>query len=268
MGNRLNAGTRMTRSKQGRRHPANRCPTCGGTASGRFCGSCGSPLKGARCPACSATIEPGSKYCHNCSHRFGTSRGPIWIPYAVAGVAVAVVVAIAIGTGVGPEPTSVRLPQGLGTLPPPGGVSNAVPGSPRAQADAHFDRAMRAFEGGDPAEAASAGQIALTAYRLLPERDADLRFHMGLLHEIAGNREAMLAQADSIQIADPDHLLGLLIRARVYGTDTDPALLRETYRRLLELYDGQMATSRPEYQAHGRLLEVLREEARRALSVE
>jgi hypothetical protein len=158
----------------------------------------------------------------------------------------------------GPEPPSSS--QTPAPVPTP-----SFANTPEGEADRYFDQAMRAHEGGDMERARFSGQMALNAYRALPYITADQRFHLGLLHQITNDYDAILSQADSIEAAIPNHLFARMLRGRVYRQTNDDQALLAVYRDFLSAYDAEIATNRQEYQAHGSLIETFRNDALRAV---
>lgn len=181
---------------------------------------------------------------------------------AAAAVAVLAVVLITIDP-LRPETPAGRALPGIRQADP--SVSDLAAGTPRGEADRYFDQAMRAHETGDSARAAFAGSMALDAYARLPEPDADTRFHVGLLHEITRDHDAILAQADSIELSYPNHLFTYLLRHRVYARSGDTPAVSANSRDFLEAYEAEMATQKPEYEAHARMIVAFQSEARRAV---
>jgi hypothetical protein len=235
-----------------------RCSNCGRDASGNFCGSCGAALEGAPCPECNARLEPGALFCASCSHDLRVPRRsrmywPLVAALAVAGIAV---ILVAVRMDPGPKSTHPTVP-----ILPPRTAQTAQPLRPLQEADQFFDRAMRAYEGGDSAQARFAGRMALEAYASLNDLDADARFHVGLLHEITGDYDAMLAQADSIELTNPNHLFPPMLRHRVAVARGDYEGAQDAYRQFLARYDAEMAQKRPEYELHRNLIESFRREA-------
>jgi hypothetical protein len=246
--------------------PRSYCPNCGEPASGNFCTGCGVALRGARCPKCSSQLPSGSKFCNNCGHALGAAEGTgSYTPVIVIAAAVVVLVAVVMVTvgPFGPKPPSSQTTPAIQEVNP--AVSSFPAGTPRGEADRYFDQAMRAYEGGDSTRATFAGGLALGAYAELPEQDADTRFHMGLLHQIRGDYDAILAQADSIEQSNPHHLFAFLLRHRVYTQRNDSQSVNDVYRDFLEAYDVEIATGKEEYLAHGRLIEEFRTEATQAI---
>ena len=234
------------------------CSNCGNEASGNFCRSCGAALQGAPCPECNAQLKPGALYCHSCSHDLRARRSSKLYWLLITASAVTGVVLIVVALRMGSEPISTHP-----TVPilPPRTAATAQPYRPLQEADQFFDRAMRAYERGDSAQAAFTGRMALEAYASLDSLDADARFHVGLLHQIAGDYDAILAQADTIGLDTPTHLFAWLLRDRVYLARGDVELVEDNYLRFLERYDSEIALGRPEYELHSTLLDTFRRRA-------
>lgn len=234
------------------------CSNCGRKSTGAFCRGCGAVLKSARCPECNVQLEPGTLYCSSCSHdlRIRRSSQLFWPLVAAAAGAGLVIIVAALRMGP-PADANDQI-----TLLPMPGATGAPPASPREAADQFFDRAMRAEESGDTTLARFASRMAIEAYRMLEVEDADTRFHIGLLSEITHDQEAVLAQADSIEIESPEHLFAPLLRAWVYEQRDDSADVHEAYRQFLDRYQSEMSVIRPEYEAHWPLVERFRDEAR------
>ncbi len=245
----------MTATSKDKR--ASYCPSCGRPATGKFCTGCGSPLEGAACPECGAALQMGARYCHNCSHRIGGGVGSgkvlAWV-LAASAVVVSVVVAV-----VALRPTSTP-PTALPTAFTSQGVG-AARSTPRGEADALFDRAMTAFESGDSAAASFSGRMALSAYQLLGDLDADAHFHVGLLNQITGDYASMIARADSIENLVPTHLFAAMLRHRAGQVSGSREWMDQGYREFLQRYDSEIAAGRWEYDVHGRLVESFRAEA-------
>jgi hypothetical protein len=167
----------------------------------------------------------------------------------------------------GPRARADRVAAGLTQAPSaqaPAVSINPV-GTPRSEADRLFDQAMRAHEGGDSMQAASVGSMAVGAYSRLPNQDADARFHVGLLHEITRNSDAILVQADSIALSSPSHLFTYLLRHRAHSLSGNSEAADDIYRGFLEVYDLEITTGRQEYEAHARLIETFRNRAMQAV---
>ena len=234
------------------------CSNCGNEANGNFCRSCGAALKGAPCPECNAQLKPGALYCHSCSHDLRARHGArlYWLLITVSAVTGVVLIVAALRMGSTPISTHPTVP-----ILPPQTAATEQPYRPLQEADQFFDRAMRAHESSDSIQADFTGRMALEAYATLDSLDVDARFHVGLLHQIAGDYDAILAQADTIELATPTHLFALLLRERVYLALGNDALVAENYRLFLERYDGEITLGRPEYELHAMLLDGFKHKA-------
>lgn len=244
-----------------------KCPTCGSEASGKFCSDCGAALSGATCRVCSAPLTAGARFCHLCGAGVGAPAGgrPNTIPWIVAAVTVAVLVVVLVARTGTPSP-----PIGGGgsggsppIAPPAGGMATTDISSmtPRERADRLFDRIMRAVSRGDSGEVRFFTPMALQAYALLGELDADARYHVALIQAEAGDLRAMAAQADSLEAAAPRHLFVSMLRAEVAERRGQRVEAARWYRRFLELYEQELATNKREYADHGPALDAFRERA-------
>jgi len=92
--------------------------------------------------------------------------------------------------------------------------------------------------------------MALTAYQMLSPMNADQRYDMGRIGEVVGALPLAKAQADSILRENPNHLLGLILEARLATIAGDTAQVRSYERRLLAAQKTELATKRDEYVRH------------------
>jgi hypothetical protein len=241
-----------------------KCPSCGATASGKFCSTCGARLGAATCAACGAALSPGAKFCHACGATVGAAAPaapashPNLVPWAAAGIAVVallVVLAVALlRPGARPPAPEAAAPGG------PGGPVDLASMSPREAADRLFERVMSADERGDTAEAVRFAPMALQAYGMVGPLDEDARYHIGLISLVLGNLDRAAAEADTIARSSPSHLFAPVLRARVARERGDAAAQRRAEQAFLDAYESEWATNRPEYQLHGALLQQYRQE--------
>lgn len=263
------------------------CPNCGTLSPGKFCTECGSALLGVQCGACHALLTPGARFCHQCGAPAGASAprqaapgAPLaaaaprrtLLPWAIAGAAaLAVVIAVAVQQGgEPPRQPSVDVPLGApaaGAGGLGGGGAVRAPDisamSPRERADRLYDRVMRLSAEGKSDSAAFFATMAAQAYELLGPLDNDLRYDYGRMAETSGNLALAREQADAILRSAPDHLLGLILRARVAQLENDAATRKRTYDRLLAVQAAQLATNLEEYTRHRGDIDAALEEARR-----
>ncbi|MFW6079376.1 MAG: hypothetical protein ACODAE_07140 [Gemmatimonadota bacterium] len=202
-------------------------------------------------------------------------RAPV-APWIIAGLAVAALVVVLAAPRVAgptdatssPATADARAPtvQGTNTGPGEGATPPALSGSPREQADRLFNRVMSASAAGDSAEVSFFLPMAIEAYNRVDALDADGRYHLSVLYAAAGDAARARAAAERILDARPDHLLGLGAAARAAVLERDDAAARRFYRRLLDVYDTEMAMDRPVYREHARILPEYRDEARAYLA--
>ena len=124
--------------------------------------------------------------------------------------------------------------------------------SPRERADRLYDRVMRMDEEGKKDSVALFAQMGISAYQMLPEQDADSRYDMGRIAEVAGALPLARAQADSILAADPNHLLGLILAISTARASGDEPAARTYESKLLAAQSSELARNLPEYQRHAR----------------
>lgn len=247
------------------------CPSCGAQAEGRFCSSCGSPLEGALCAGCGSSLTPGAKFCHRCGTAVGSApaaaaRGPgSALPWAVAGIALLALIALIAGRNFSARPGS-SLDAPSNALPVPGlddrGTADAggAPAgmrapdisqmSPQERADRLFDRVMRLASEGKPDSVQVFAPMAIQAFQMIGQLDADQRYDLGRLGEIIGDGSLAAAQADTILQQQPTHLLGLLLGARAASVNGDAKAEADFERRFRQAEPSESKRNLPEYQRH------------------
>ena len=247
--------------------PTTTCPSCGAAGTGRYCAGCGSPLAGAACAACSAELSAGAKFCHRC----GTAVGPATpvresrsssLPWIVAALAFLALFAMAAGRGFNARPSST-VDGSANALPQAGlddrGMTGSDPGvrapdisnlSPQERADRLYNRMMTLATEGKADSVQFFAPMAVQSYLLLSPLNADQRYDLGRIGEVAGALPLAKAQADSILLANPNHLLGLILEARLATIAGDTTQLHSYERRLIAAEKSEMARKREEYLRH------------------
>ena len=246
---------------------ASACPVCSSPASGRYCGNCGAPLAGATCSVCKGPLTPGSKFCHHC----GNSSGPAQaasakgspLPWVVAALALLTMFAMLAGRGFNARAGSTldapsnALPQaGLDDrgAPADAGGSPRAPDisslSPQERADRLYNKVMLLYSQGKTDSVQFFAPMALQSYVMLGKLSNDQRYDMGRVGEVAGAIPLAKAQADSILLRSPAHLLGLILAARVATIEGDSAALRSFEKRLVAAEKTELAKKLDEYDRH------------------
>ena len=238
----------------------------------------GPPGPGSFCAACGASLATGARFCHRCGTPAGegapSARGAVAmpasssglatvLPWGVAFVALMVLVAMLAGQNFGAQRGSA-IDGSANALPTPaidGPALGAAPGSgprapdisnmtPEQRADALFVRIMTYNDRGQRDSVMLFAQMALPAHELLENIDLDRRYHAGLIAEAAGVIEVAVAQSDTILRVDGNHLLGLILSARLALDAADTARARALQQQLLRVADSELARELPEYQQH------------------
>ena len=211
------------------------CPSCGAPATGRYCASCGAPLAGATCASCSAELTPGASFCHHCGGPAGSGATPVRdsrtnsLPWIVAALAFLALFAMVAGRGFNARRGSAidgsanALPQaGLDDRIPPSDQQSAgmrAPDitslSPQERADRLYNRVMLLASQGKVDSVQFFAPMAVQAFLLLRPLTADQRYDLGRIAEVVGETGLAKAQADSILRENPNHLLGLILEARL-----------------------------------------------------
>jgi hypothetical protein len=122
--------------------------------------------------------------------------------------------------------------------------------SPQERADRLYNRVMLLASQGKVDSVQFFAPMALTAYQMLAPLNADQRYDMGRIGEVAGAIPLAKAQADSILRENPNHLLGLILEARLATLAGDTTRLHSYERRLIAAEKTEAARKREEYVRH------------------
>ncbi|HSJ65332.1 MAG TPA: zinc ribbon domain-containing protein [Gemmatimonadaceae bacterium] len=265
---------------------AKRCPSCGAAANGRFCASCGTALGSTACSACGATLSDGARYCHACGTPVAGAAPPpaakrdLALPWAFAAIALVALVAVFAAQRFGAAGNAqLDAPLGSAQQTPlnamaAGARASDISGlSERERASRLYDRVMLLSEERrqDSLDFAAAGkedslqffaQMAIQAHLIIQPRDADVRYDLGRIAQVAGAPQIARVQADSILAAEPTHLLGLILATSSARQMGDAAAADAFERRLLAAAPTEENRARPEYSAHRNDIIAAVEEAR------
>jgi hypothetical protein len=232
------------------------CATCGTESTGaRFCPSCGAPLQGARCSGCDSTLLTGARYCHRCGTAGGATRSSRLrvapaTPWVVAAVSLLALVVLIVTRR--PAPAAVDIAAADPSTAPAAGAPDISAMSPAERADRLFDRVMRLHEEGKDDSVQFFRPMVLSAYQMIGPLDLDQHYDLGEIGEALGMMDLATAEADTILRAEPTHLLGLALAARVAAETQHAAAARGYYRRLLAAAPTERQRPLPEYTRHDR----------------
>jgi hypothetical protein len=247
------------------------CPSCNAEATGRFCSNCGGPLAGASCGACGAPLTPGARFCHRCGApaQAGVtadgSKNASTLPWSVAAIALLALIAWVAGQRFSqpnaPDQTSAAAPAGTTPL---AGATGGPTGGPTGGAQAPdisgftpaeaavrlYNRVMSAHEAGHADTVQMFAPMAISAYEMIGNLDADQRYDVGRIAAISGNENIARAQADTILSKNPNHLLGLILAANAAHLRKD-ATAEASYRaKFAAAVPTERPKQLPEYITH------------------
>jgi hypothetical protein len=258
------------------------CTECGAPLNGAPCASCGQPLTpGSKfCHHCGASAGAAAASPARTSATIGNT-----LPWAVAGIAFLTLFAMLASRGFNakrgsavdapmnalPNPTVDAGASGASAAPfasmggTQGGAQGGAPGGARAPdisslsptdiANRLFDRIMRLNDEKKSDSVAFFAPMAIQAYQMVEQEqgrplDADQRFDVGRIGEVAGALQIARAQADTILQQQPDHLLGLLLAAQAAKLSGNTVALAEYKARFTRVRTRELAKNLPEYKRH------------------
>lgn len=185
------------------------------------------------------------------------------LPWAVAAVALLAALATLAGRGFNASRGStLDAPQNA--LPQAGlDDRGAAPGgqggmrapdisslSPQERAERLYTRIMVLNSEGKTDSVQFFAPMGLAAYQMLEPLNADQRYDMGRIAEVAGQIDVARAQADTILRSAPTHLLGLILASRAADLLSLSTQKEEFARRLLAAEKTELATRKAEYERH------------------
>jgi len=143
-----------------------------------------------------------------------------------------------------------RAPQDKGVATTPVRAPDISQLSPQERANRLFNRVMLLNSQGKSDSVQFFAPMALESYRMLSAMNADQRYDMGRIAEVAGAIPLAGAQADTILQQNPTHLLGLILAARVAALEKQPGREAAFAKRLLSSLQSETAKRLPEYDRH------------------
>jgi len=129
--------------------------------------------------------------------------------------------------------------------------------SPTEIADRLFNKIMQLNDAGKADSVAFFAPMAIQAYEMVEQQqghpfDADQRYDVGRIAEVAGALPMARAQADTILQQQPDHLLGLLLATQVAKASGNSSAEQEYASRFAKVKTRELAKKLPEYSRHRR----------------
>lgn len=236
------------------------CPACGTPATGKFCSNCAAPLAGATCASCSAALTPGAKFCHRCGTPAGAeapkSTGSSALPWSVAGIALLALIALVAAqrfSGSRSDGGESTASDG-GAAPVAGERTGRAPDisnlTPAEAAVSLYNRVMGQHERGRADSVRLFAPMAIAAYQQLAPLDLDQRYDVGRIAAISGDEALARAEADTILMKHPNHLLGLILAANAARLRKDAAGERAYRDKFVAAVPAERAKQLPEYITH------------------
>ena len=254
------------------------CSACGASASGKFCNNCGAALSPGTCRQCGHGLPAGARFCNECgassagadiasmggaASASGAGVAP-YLPWGLAGLAL-VAVAAYFGGQSGGQPATTAIPAEAAAPFAPfangganggaGGAPRTAPDigsmSPRERASRLYDRIMRYSEQGKKDSAAFFAPMAMASFEMLgADLDLDARYDYGRVAAETDHLDVAAAQADTILLKSPNHLLGLALKARTAASRGDNATASKTWKLFAAAKGAELAKKLPEYELH------------------
>jgi len=122
--------------------------------------------------------------------------------------------------------------------------------SPQERADRLFNRVMLLNSQGKTDSVLFFAPMAIESYRMLTPMNADQRYDLGRIAEVAGAYPLARAQADTILSQSPNHLLGLVLAARIADLEKRASDKKQLETKFLSVYESEAARKLPEYERH------------------
>jgi hypothetical protein len=139
--------------------------------------------------------------------------------------------------------------------------------SPQERADRLYNRVMLLASEGKIDSVQFFAPMAVQSYLLLQPLNADQRYDLGRIGEVTGALPLAKAQADTILRENPNHLLGLILEARLAVIAGDTTRLHSYERRLIAAQKSELATNRAEYARHQDDIATALQQARKSLGI-
>ncbi len=213
------------------------------------------------CPACHVALVADARFCHRCGHGLPIAQRQERTTWIIAWTAVllwmgfiAYYVVHRGDAAAGPDMANAGNSTATGA-PAPGQPPDISQMTPKERFLRLHDRIMGAAGSGDTATVHRFAPMAIAAYGMLDQVDADLRFHAAAIRIQMGDLAGASALADTIAADAPDHLFVALLRAEVAQARGDAAGEAQYRKAFLDHYAAEKARGRTEYTEHDALLQ-------------
>ena len=222
----------------------------------------------AACPACHAPLVPTARYCHRCGRAVtgGTGEHAPWImAWALVLVALGGITWFVVTKDT--RAAAPDMANAGNEAPFAGGAGGGGGGgtppdisqmTPKERFLRLYDRIMSTMSSGDTAGALRFAPMAIQAYGMLDEHDADARYHAGTIYVQLADYPSAEALADTIQATAPTHLFASLLRLEVAQARGDDQAAGQARATFLKNFDAELKRGRPEYTEHREMLDSLR----------
>jgi hypothetical protein len=209
--------------------------------------------KPGHCESCGAELKPQARFCHACGAQVGSAAvASSWSLQTLALIGAAVLAAAGgmaylLVPATKPAAVQTSAPRPASSGPQAIDLSTM---SPREAADRLFNRVMTADETGDAAQATQFAPMALQAYQRAEPLDADGHYHVGLLNLVQFDAGRVREEIRVQEKVSPNHLLALDLTYKLARHGGNEAEQTEVLVRYGASFDGEIASKRPEYEAH------------------
>ncbi|MFQ5551360.1 MAG: hypothetical protein ACE5FJ_09005 [Gemmatimonadales bacterium] len=208
-----------------------------------------------KCHSCGETRGESGSFCPGCGARVERRLGGG--TKAAAGLLVmATVVAVVAAVRGGGIPTDGgrEAPE---QHPVPVAATDLSQMTPQQQVDRLFQRVMNAKEAGDTMELNFFQPMAVAAYGMFEELDADARYHLGLLHLAVSNYDSAEAEVVRIRQSSPTHLYADALEIALAELTGDRTRYDRALMDFAVHFQSEIDSSPAEYTDHRGILDGL-----------
>ena len=219
-------------------------------ATARFCEQCGNPL--------SAT----ARFCPNCGYSItgeapATAGAPAGRPAAaVPATLMPWILPVVALVGIVGYAIASRNPAGApaGAMAAADGATILAPDisslTPDERVDRLFNRIMTLASAGKDDSVAFFAPMAVNSFAALMPLNVHRRYDLGLVLLVSGDAAGARAQADTVLLAAPTHLLGLALAMRAANASGNAAEGKRLGAKFTSVLASERAKALPEYADH------------------